>query len=71
MRPPKTRAKSCENFGSTTGMAEAVDAKIANELGAQAFNINATDAAAFDAELLVLGADRLRHPFLWLYSSSR
>ena len=52
-------------------MAEAVAAKIANELGAQAFNINATDAAAFDAELLVLGTDRLRHPFLWLYSSSR
>ena len=37
-------------------MTEAVAAKIANELGAQAFNINAADAAAFDAELLVLGS---------------
>ena len=37
-------------------MAEAVAAKIANELCAQAFNINAADAAAFDAGLLVLGS---------------
>ena len=51
-------------------MTEAVAAKIANELGAQAFNINAADAAAFDAELLVLGADRLRHPFLFPVSGS-
>ena len=42
-------------YGSTTGMTEAVAAKIAKALGAQAFNINASDAAAFDAELLVLG----------------
>lgn len=43
-------------FGSTTGMTEAVAAKIANSLGAQVFNVNAADAAAFDAELLVLGS---------------
>ncbi len=42
-------------FGSTTGMTEAVAGKIAEALGAQAFNVNAGDAAAFDAELLVLG----------------
>ena len=54
-------------YGSTTGMTEAVAEKIAKALDAQAFNINAGDAAAFDAELLVLGADRLRHPFLFSY----
>ena len=43
-------------YGSTTGMTEAVAAKIANSLGAQVFNVNAADAAAFDAELLVLGS---------------
>lgn len=43
-------------YGSTTGMTEAVAAKIANSLGAQVFNINAADASAFDAELLVLGS---------------
>ena len=43
-------------YGSTTGMTEAVAAKIANLLGAQVFNVNAADAAAFDAELLVLGS---------------
>ena len=42
-------------FGSTTGMTEAVAGKVAETLGAQAFNVNAGDAAAFDAELLVLG----------------
>ena len=42
-------------YGSTTGMTEAVAAKIANSLGAQVFNVNAGDASAFDAELLVLG----------------
>ena len=42
-------------FGSTTGMTEAVAGKIAEALGAPAFNVNAGDAAAFDAELLVLG----------------
>jgi len=43
-------------YGSTTGMTEAVAAKIANSLGAQVFNVNAADAAAFDVELLVLGS---------------
>ena len=43
-------------YGSTTGMTEAVAEKIAKALDAQAFNINAGDAAAFDAELLVLGS---------------
>ena len=43
-------------YGSTTGMTEAVAAKIANSLGAQVFNVNAADAAAFDAEMLVLGS---------------
>ena len=43
-------------YGSTTGMTEAVAAKIADALGAQVFNVNADDAAAFDAELLVLVA---------------
>ena len=43
-------------YGSTTGMTEAVAAKIAEALGAQVFNVNAADAAAFDAELLILGS---------------
>ena len=43
-------------YGSTTGMTEAVAAKIANAIGAQVFNVNAAGAAAFDAELLVLGS---------------
>ena len=43
-------------YGSTTGMTEAVAGKIAEALGAQAFNVNAGDAAAFDAEMLVLGS---------------
>ncbi len=43
-------------YGSTTGMTEAVAAKIANSLGAQVFNINAADASAFDAELLEVGS---------------
>ena len=43
-------------YGSTTGMTEAVAAKIADALGAQVFNVNADDATAFDAELLVLGS---------------
>ena len=43
-------------YGSTTGMTEAVAEKIAKALDAQAFNINAGDAAACDAELLVLGS---------------
>ena len=43
-------------YGSTTGMTEAVADKIAKALGAQTFNVNAGDAAAFDAELLVLGS---------------
>ena len=43
-------------YGCTTGMTEAVAAKIANAIGAQVFNVNAADAAAFDAELLVLGS---------------
>ena len=43
-------------YGSTTGMTEAVAGKVAEALGAQAFNINAGDAAAFDAEMLVLGS---------------
>ncbi|MBR3086452.1 MAG: flavodoxin domain-containing protein [Kiritimatiellae bacterium] len=42
-------------FGSTTGMTEAVANKIAEALGATAVNVNAADAQAFDAELLVLG----------------
>lgn len=43
-------------YGSTTGMTEAVANKIAEALGAQVFNVNAADATAFDAELLVLGS---------------
>ena len=43
-------------YGSTTGMTEAVAAKIANALGAQVYNIASADAATFDAELLVLGS---------------
>ncbi|MBR1921370.1 MAG: flavodoxin domain-containing protein [Kiritimatiellae bacterium] len=43
-------------YGSTTGMTEAVAGKIASALGAQVFNISSADAAAFDAELLVLGS---------------
>ena len=43
-------------FGSTTGMTEVVANKIAAALGCAAVNINAADAAAFDAELLVLGS---------------
>ena len=43
-------------FGSTTGMTEAVAGKIAQTLGCEAVNINAADAADFDAELLVLGS---------------
>ena len=43
-------------FGSTTGMTEAVATKIAAEFGVSPININAADASAFDAELLVLGS---------------
>ena len=43
-------------YGSTTGMTEAVAGKIAEALGAQAFNVNAADSSAFDAELLILGS---------------
>ena len=43
-------------FGSTTGMTEAVAGKIAKSLGCDAVNVSAADAAAFDAELLVLGS---------------
>ncbi len=43
-------------FGSTTGMTEVVAGKIAQALGCEAVNVNAADAAAFDAELLVLGS---------------
>ena len=43
-------------YGSTTGMTEAVANKIAEALGAQAFNVNAADSSAFDAELLILGS---------------
>ena len=43
-------------FGSTTGMTEAVAGKIAQALGCEAVNVNAADAAAFDADLLVLGS---------------
>ena len=43
-------------FGSTTGMTEAVAGKIAKALGCEAINVNAADAAAFDADLLVLGS---------------
>ena len=43
-------------YGSTTGMTEAVAGKIAEALGGHAFNVNAGDAAAFDAEMLVLGS---------------
>ena len=43
-------------YGSTTGMTEVVANKIAAALGCAAVNINAADAAAFDAELLVLGS---------------
>jgi flavodoxin I len=42
-------------FGSTTGTTEAVAARIAAALGATAANIATADAAAFDADLLVLG----------------
>lgn len=43
-------------YGSTTGMTESAAARIAAALGAQTFNVNACDAAAFDAEMLVLGS---------------
>lgn len=43
-------------FGSTTGMTESVASKIAQTLGCEAINVNAADAAAFDADLLVLGS---------------
>ena len=43
-------------FGSTTGMTEAVAGKIAQALGCAAVNVSSADAAAFDAELLVLGS---------------
>ncbi len=43
-------------FGSTTGMTEAVAMKIAAAFGVAPININAADAAAFDAELLILGS---------------
>ena len=43
-------------YGSTTGMTEAVAGKIAQTFGATAININSADAAAFDAEMLVLGS---------------
>ena len=43
-------------YGSTTGMTEAAANKIAEALGATAFNVNAGDATAFDAEMLVLGS---------------
>lgn len=43
-------------YGSTTGMTEVVANKIADALGATAYNINAADAAAFDADMLVLGS---------------
>ena len=43
-------------YGSTTGMTEAVATKIAAEFGVSPININAADASAFDAELLVLGS---------------
>lgn len=42
-------------FGSTTGMTEAVAGKIASLAGAEAVNINSADAAAFDADLVILG----------------
>jgi len=43
-------------FGSTTGMTEAVAGKIAQALGCEPVNVSSADAAAFDAELLVLGS---------------
>jgi len=43
-------------FGSTTGMTEVVAGKIAQALGCEAVNVSSADAAAFDAELLVLGS---------------
>ena len=43
-------------YGSTTGMTEAVASKSAAEFGVSPININAADASAFDAELLVLGS---------------
>ena len=43
-------------YGSTTGMTEAVASKIAAALGCTATNVSGADAAAFDAELLVLGS---------------
>ena len=42
-------------FGSTTGMTEAVAGQIASALGCEAVNIASADAAAFDADVLVLG----------------
>ncbi len=43
-------------FGSTTGMTEAVAGKIAEALGGEAVNVASADAAAFDADLVVLGS---------------
>ena len=42
-------------FGSSTGMTEAVAARIAADLGTDAINVATADASAFDAEMLVLG----------------
>lgn len=43
-------------YGSTTGMTENVANKIAEALGTTAVNVASADAAAFDADLLVLGS---------------
>ena len=57
-------------YGSTTGMTEAVAGKIAEALGAQAFNVNAGDAAAFDAEMLVLGSSTTSRTTGWRSSTA-
>ncbi len=43
-------------YGSTTGMTETVAGKIATALGAPVANVATADAAAFDADLIVLGS---------------
>ncbi len=42
-------------YGSTTGMTEAVAQRLAALLGCEAVNVNAADAAAFSADLIILG----------------
>ena len=42
-------------YGSTTGMTEAIARRIASDCGTEAINVASAGAAAFDAELVILG----------------